>query len=346
MTFHTSSISSYCLYFYWRTTTLIRVISNLGSNLVFSEIEYFTYLNLWLVSLLVLLVIFFLLLSSSLLTIVSIYLNAAWMEFFLTLFSLWFLWLIISPSLIILLEFDLILIPSFIIYSLGYQWAWSFNLSFTLCFLKVLAANSIKIGICSFDHYIISSFFLTPLFSANSLQSSLNCSSYFISYSTFAWSVTGYWTLRYSFFFLVFSGFKLLNLITSHCFPFYLFDINRFLIIPLWTSFKIIVFSFDVIHSLGFYCFGIKIDAIPARINLGSTLRSLFKGEHRGFCFELCGQGHSSMLIVGLIIILFSYRFESRRSRYFWFCFLFWVFLIVFSCSLFPLFLVLVYLAR
>jgi hypothetical protein len=68
MTFHTSSISSYCLYFYWRTTTLIRVISNLGSNLVFSEIEYFTYLNLWLVSLLVLLVIFFLLLSSSLLT--------------------------------------------------------------------------------------------------------------------------------------------------------------------------------------------------------------------------------------------------------------------------------------
>ena len=63
-----------------------------------------------------------------------------------------------------------------------------------------------------------------------------------------------------------------------------------------------IVFSFDVIHSLGFYCFGIKIDAIPARINLGSTLRSLFKGEHRGFCFELCGQGHSSMLIVGLCL--------------------------------------------
>ena len=123
--------------------------SNLRTNLVYSEIEYFTFLNLWLVSLCLLLVIFFLLLTSSLLTIVSIYLNAAWLEFFLTLFSLSFLWLIISPSLIILLEFDLILIPSFIIYSLGYQWAWSFNLSFTLSFLKVLAANSIKIGICS-----------------------------------------------------------------------------------------------------------------------------------------------------------------------------------------------------
>ena len=117
---------------------IVSILSNLGSNLVFNEIEYFTYLNLWLVSLFLTLLIFFLLLSSSLLTIVSIYLNDPLMEFFLTLCSLWFLWLIISPSLIILLEFDLILIPSFIIYSLGYQWAWSFNLSFTLSFLKVL----------------------------------------------------------------------------------------------------------------------------------------------------------------------------------------------------------------
>ena len=79
------------------------------------------------------------------------------------------------------LRFDLILIPSFIIYSLGYQWAWSFNLSFTLSFLKVLVSNvgtinnvavmNSFLGIlgCSyyFDHYIISSFFLS------------NCSSYY-----------------------------------------------------------------------------------------------------------------------------------------------------------------------
>ena len=52
-------------------------------------------------------------------------------------------------------------------------------------------------------------------------------------------------------------------------------------------------------------------DCSIGSINLGSTLRSLFKGEHRGFCFELCGQGHSSMLIVGLIIILFLILFYS-----------------------------------
>jgi heme/copper-type cytochrome/quinol oxidase subunit 2 len=161
-----------------------------------------------------------------------------------------------------------------------------------------------------FDHYIISSFFLS------------NCSSYYY-LSIFSDLVIVY-SFSYSFSYSLTSLFNssifnssIFNsncyfwssllisrsfMQSSSCFPFYLFDINRFLIIPLWTSFKIIVFSFDVIHSLGFYCFGIKIDAIPGRINLASTLRSLFKGEHRGFCFELCGQGHSSMLIVGLIL--------------------------------------------
>jgi len=203
--------------------------------------------------------------------------------------------------------------PLSLVYSLGYQWAWSFNLSFTLCFtgaanLIVKAANSI----CSFDHYIISSFFLR----LSNVKWISNCSSYFNFIPIWSCGILnqsvnfGYHSIHsFPIFLNQFNSFyaKLRSFSDSFgnfhiesCF--YLFDINRFLIIPLWTSFKIIVFSFDVIHSLGFYCFGIKIDAIPGRINLASTLRSLFKGEHRGFCFELCGQGHSSMLIVGLIL--------------------------------------------
>ena len=64
---------------------------------------------------------------------------------------------------------------------------------------------------------------------------------------------------------------------------------------------------FDVIHCLGLYSFGIKIDGIPGHIHLASTLRSLFKGEHRGYRFELCGQGHSPTLISG---ISFSFFFQ------------------------------------
>jgi hypothetical protein len=47
-----------------------------------------------------------------------------------------------------LLDFDLIILPSFIIYSLGLQWAWQFNIIFL----------PVNIGFESYcDHYIISS---------------------------------------------------------------------------------------------------------------------------------------------------------------------------------------------
>ena len=91
--------------------------------------------------------------------------------------------------------------------------------------------------------------------------------------------------------------------------PVYFFDVSAYLIFPISSSIKIFVVSIDVIHSLGLYSFGIKIDAIPGRINLACTLRSLNKGEHRGFCFELCGQNHSTMLLLCLILILFILGF-------------------------------------
>ena len=57
--------------------------------------------------------------------------------------------------------------------------------------------------------------------------------------------------------------------------------------------------------ALGIYSWGIKIDAIPGRINVATTLRLLNKGEYRGKCFELCGQGHLSMAIAALVYFHF-----------------------------------------
>ena len=43
-----------------------------------------------------------------------------------------------------------------------------------------------------------------------------------------------------------------------------------------WISgYRIFVYSFDVIHTLGIYSWGVKIDAIPGRINVATTLRLL-----------------------------------------------------------------------
>lgn len=92
--------------------------------------------------------LFYLLLLSTLLFYSNLNYNNNLIELISTAFSLLFLIIIISPSLIIILDFDLIIIPSFIIYSLGLQWAWQFNLIFL----------PINIGFNSYcDHYIISS---------------------------------------------------------------------------------------------------------------------------------------------------------------------------------------------
>ncbi len=70
----------------------------------------------------------------------------------------------------------------------------------------------------------------------------------------------------------------------------------------MYSFIRLFVYVFDVIHTLGFYTWGIKIDAIPGRIKLANTLRLLWNGESRGKCFELCGQCHLSMMINDLDI--------------------------------------------
>ena len=47
---------------------------------------------------------------------------------------------------------------------------------------------------------------------------------------------------------------------------------------------------------------GIKIDVILGRVNSAVTFRLLNKGEFKGNCFELCGQGHLSTSILGLVM--------------------------------------------
>ena len=83
----------------------------------------------------------------------------------------------------------------------------------------------------------------------------------------------------------------------------YLLEISQYILLPIYSFIRLFVYSFDVIHTLGFYSWGIKIDAIPGRINLANTLRLLWKGEYRGKCFELCGQGHLSMIINSLVLL-------------------------------------------
>ena len=75
-----------------------------------------------------------------------------------------------------------------------------------------------------------------------------------------------------------------------------LLDTNAWLKVPTNTTIKFLITSVDVIHSWAVPSFGIKVDAIPGRIN--QTFCNLkFIGTFYGQCSELCGVNHGFMPI-------------------------------------------------
>lgn len=77
---------------------------------------------------------------------------------------------------------------------------------------------------------------------------------------------------------------------------FRLLEVDNSLVLPYGTNIKLSVTSDDVIHSWAVPSFGVKIDAIPGRINQ-SALVILHPGIFMGQCSELCGILHSFMPI-------------------------------------------------
>jgi len=76
-----------------------------------------------------------------------------------------------------------------------------------------------------------------------------------------------------------------------------LLDVDQRVYLPILTPIRLLVTGQDVIHSFFVPSFGIKIDAIPGRINHAS-IYILRPGTYYGQCTELCGAGHHKMSIV------------------------------------------------
>lgn len=78
---------------------------------------------------------------------------------------------------------------------------------------------------------------------------------------------------------------------------FRLLEVDNRLIVPFWMRIRFAVSSADVIHSWAVPALGIKMDAVPGRINqIFSIIQK--PGLFFGQCSELCGVNHSFMPIV------------------------------------------------
>ncbi|MCV3769598.1 MAG: cytochrome c oxidase subunit II [Wolbachia pipientis] len=76
-----------------------------------------------------------------------------------------------------------------------------------------------------------------------------------------------------------------------------LFSVDNNVVLPIDTNIRLQVTAEDVIHSWGIPAFGVKIDAVPGRLN-EAWFNIKNPGIYYGQCYELCGQGHGFMPIV------------------------------------------------
>ncbi|MBV9262371.1 MAG: cytochrome c oxidase subunit II [Pseudolabrys sp.] len=75
-----------------------------------------------------------------------------------------------------------------------------------------------------------------------------------------------------------------------------LLAVDNEMVVPVNKVVKLIVVGADVIHSFSIPSFGIKIDAVPGRIN-ETWFKAEREGMYYGQCSQLCGRDHAFMPI-------------------------------------------------
>ena len=75
-----------------------------------------------------------------------------------------------------------------------------------------------------------------------------------------------------------------------------LLAVDNEIVVPVNKNIRVQVIGADVIHAFAVPSFGIKIDAVPGRLN-ETWFRATREGVYYGQCSELCGKDHAYMPI-------------------------------------------------
>jgi heme/copper-type cytochrome/quinol oxidase subunit 2 len=83
-------------------------------------------------------------------------------------------------------------------------------------------------------------------------------------------------------------------------------ETDKVLVLPYNTIIRFLISSTDVLHAWAVPELGIKVDAVPGRLNQAVTVPNNI-GIYYGQCSELCGISHSFMPLKINIITLNNY---------------------------------------
>nr|ADY86085.1 cytochrome oxidase subunit II [Phelsuma laticauda] len=76
-----------------------------------------------------------------------------------------------------------------------------------------------------------------------------------------------------------------------------LLEVDQHMMVPTGTLTRMLITAEDVLHSWALPSLGVKVDAIPGRLNQ-TTVMAYRPGLFYGQCSEICGANHSFMPIV------------------------------------------------
>nr|YP_009108138.1 cytochrome c oxidase subunit II [Panopea generosa]AIU56047.1 cytochrome c oxidase subunit II [Panopea generosa] len=91
-----------------------------------------------------------------------------------------------------------------------------------------------------------------------------------------------------------------------------LLEVDSRFVLPSGENIRVLVGSEDVMHCWTLPSLGLKVDAVPGRLNM-LTLKSNHVGVVYGQCSEICGANHSFMPIVGEFI-------SPKMFDWWWLC--------------------------
>jgi len=93
-----------------------------------------------------------------------------------------------------------------------------------------------------------------------------------------------------------------------------LLEVDRHVVLPVDTNIRLLFTANDVIHAWTIPAFGVKLDAMPGRIN-ETWVRVEKEGRYYGQCSELCGVDHSFMPIVVDIVSKEKFKEWADKSK-------------------------------
>jgi cytochrome c oxidase subunit 2 len=96
-----------------------------------------------------------------------------------------------------------------------------------------------------------------------------------------------------------------------------LLSVDNEMVVPVNKVVRVLTTGADVIHSFAIPSFGIKIDAIPGRIN-ETWFKAEREGMYYGQCSELCGKDHAFMPIAIHVVSDRDYTawLEQAKKKY------------------------------